>query len=394
MKKKWIAAVIVAAMLSMTGCSGQKPEEVISDLADKTGISQALEQVDVSGINQALENAGLPDLTEIGEGITGFANQIDPNQASGLLEHLTNGNLNLNDINLNGINLNGISVNGLGLNNLDLSGLGNGGNPIQALLDQLGVSNGDKKPTPAGSTTGKKDSDKPLEDMGMDDINMDNIDDINMDDMNNEGAEGGMDDMGMDGTEGGMDMVETEGSAIEQFVIENGETGAMESSDEMGEMAESEEAVSVDGVHTYQLFIEDVTWTQAQERCREMGGHLATLTTKEEWDAVMAQIDAESRKGYVFFVGAKNPRTEENSGYYWVEYTPDETLVEVADFDGMAVWMANEPSFTTPDGVEENAVLITIDATTGDYLLNDVPDDYLAAAPIFSGIVGFICEMD
>ena len=46
---------------------------------------------------------------------------------------------------------------------------------------------------------------------------------------------------------------------------------------------EDDGKVLYDG-HYYQLFDEGITWTEADERCKKMGGHLVTITSEDEFN--------------------------------------------------------------------------------------------------------------
>lgn len=50
--------------------------------------------------------------------------------------------------------------------------------------------------------------------------------------------------------------------------------------------------------HDYQIFCEDITWEDAKLKCEEMGGHLATITCREEIDKI---------ESYLYEVGADQP---------------------------------------------------------------------------------------
>ena len=47
-------------------------------------------------------------------------------------------------------------------------------------------------------------------------------------------------------------------------------------------------------VHRYTFYPEACTWSEAQERAKGKGGHLATVTSQEEWDAVLAVLPPET----------------------------------------------------------------------------------------------------
>jgi hypothetical protein len=56
--------------------------------------------------------------------------------------------------------------------------------------------------------------------------------------------------------------------------------------------------------HYYQFFDEGVTWTEADERCKKMGGHLVTITSMEENDFCISLVGDLSPK--YCWIGATN----------------------------------------------------------------------------------------
>lgn len=141
--------------------------------------------------------------------------------------------------------------------------------------------------------------------------------------------------------------------------------------------------------HHYELVIADVTWEEAASLCKNKGGHLATITSDEEFEKIETQIAEEAKNGTVFWVGANRV---EGTYYRWIE---DDNLNgnEITEW-----WLKGEPSYsgTTEDGqvVEEMCVSLLYKKAEGRYYLNDVPNDILSAAPSYKGNIGYICEYD
>lgn len=50
--------------------------------------------------------------------------------------------------------------------------------------------------------------------------------------------------------------------------------------------------------HYYKVFNEGMTWTQAKKRCEDMGGHLVTITSKDEQEIVKNLVISNGTKGY------------------------------------------------------------------------------------------------
>lgn len=152
--------------------------------------------------------------------------------------------------------------------------------------------------------------------------------------------------------------------------------------------------------HRYELIVDDVTWTEAERTCRQMGGYLATLTTREEFEKVSAQIEAEGKTGISFFVGATRDSSyntvspDKFTGYFWVN---DSVLTDYCS-GNFAYWLSGEPSYTGLDAdgneVDEMYVDMVYRKSDGRCYLNDVADNILKEAPGFAGKIGYICEYE
>lgn len=151
--------------------------------------------------------------------------------------------------------------------------------------------------------------------------------------------------------------------------------------------------------HRYELFVEDLTWKEAESLCREKDGYLATITTWDEMERIQEQIISEDKTNVTFFVGANNETTDNTFGFHWIEPETGETYDMLYLYDALwGFWLEGEPSYTglTEDGVEvdEDYVVLFYRKADERCYLNDVPDDILSAAPSYAGKVGYICEYD
>lgn len=152
--------------------------------------------------------------------------------------------------------------------------------------------------------------------------------------------------------------------------------------------------------HRYELLVEDISWTDAEKRCKEKGGYLATITTKEEFDVVTKQIEDEKKTGISFFVGAtRDENYVKHSGgsiaYHWVH---DGSDVNLYDSDTKGFWLEDEPSFNgkRADGseIEEMYVDMIYRESENRCYFNDVANNVLEQIPGFTGSVGYICEYE
>ena len=58
-----------------------------------------------------------------------------------------------------------------------------------------------------------------------------------------------------------------------------------------------EEAVQEDAIHRYEVIVDDCTWEEAYQNCLSMGGYLARINSKEEFDYITKKV-VEKEKDY------------------------------------------------------------------------------------------------
>ena len=125
----------------------------------------------------------------------------------------------------------------------------------------------------------------------------------------------------------------------------------------------------------YQIFKADVSWTEAQARCRELGGHLVVINNQEELNEVV--------------------RLAENYGI-------DRLWIGGHRVDGAIVWETGEAVSFVPWGQGEPSYYDSFDGVSEDYLLlwnnngwvyNDSRNDPVSEYPEwYSGTIGYIAE--
>ncbi len=150
--------------------------------------------------------------------------------------------------------------------------------------------------------------------------------------------------------------------------------------------------------HRYELAVEDGSWSQAEERCREKGGSLAAVTCFEELERIQAQIESEKKTDVVFQIGA---RRRGWIGIYWNGYENENSFGHARVNSGKAFddfWAEDEPSYDvqteTGEEIDEDCVYLYYDSGEGRCFIFDGPDDILEVYPSLEGRLGYICEYE
>lgn len=126
----------------------------------------------------------------------------------------------------------------------------------------------------------------------------------------------------------------------------------------------------------YQLFVEDVSWQEARQRCLDKGGWLATVSDEEELEGI---INLASQGGiYKIWLGCHR----ENNVLVWENN-------EQIDFYR---WGNGEPSYVdSGDNVTEDCLLLW--RFNNKWVYNDSRNNPVADYPaMYSGQIGYICE--
>lgn len=134
----------------------------------------------------------------------------------------------------------------------------------------------------------------------------------------------------------------------------------------------------------YELIREAVTWEEAAQRCQEMGGHLATITSQAEMDQLTAMADAADLR-YIWLGGYTSYDSYGGVFGHWVTGE---------DFSYQA-WCVNEPSrVDSSDGVEEWYIMLWNIPSLGGWSWNDQRNDPAAVVPSMTKYMGYICEFE
>ncbi len=129
----------------------------------------------------------------------------------------------------------------------------------------------------------------------------------------------------------------------------------------------------------YMLYSEDVSWDEAERRCTELGGHLATIKDAADYEK-LCQLLADSNAQYVW-IGA---------------YRGDDGQIKWLDGKehDFYAWAQGEPSMTDSyDGAAEDYIMLVKQAD-GTWLYNDSrPDPMAQYSRFYSGKIAYICQI-
>ena len=152
--------------------------------------------------------------------------------------------------------------------------------------------------------------------------------------------------------------------------------------------------------HCYELYAEDVTWDEAQRRCEEKGGYLATITTIEEYEHIRKGIEDSGQTQIAYWVGAYDDGLMIGGGatYEWYEPNRDSgKYFFISDTIMGKYWSDGEPSYfkqASDEQIDELGIYLLYDDAKEDCYLYDAPMDMLLRNPEYTGKIGYICEYD
>lgn len=178
-------------------------------------------------------------------------------------------------------------------------------------------------------------------------------------------------------------------------VVIKGKTGASDTQDAIAETTLATEETEAEETeaptepapkkHTYKVITADVSWTDAKELAENIGGHLATINSIDEYEEI---IDFAEHSGLKYiWLGA---RIYSESGSYdeWITGEP---------IPGFLNWYPGEPSRIDLDGTEEFYLCIWNAKYEGNdigWTINDQRNNLVGVASVKSGQVGYIVEFE
>lgn len=124
--------------------------------------------------------------------------------------------------------------------------------------------------------------------------------------------------------------------------------------------------------HRYEIYVEDVSWVEAKNRCDALGGHLVVIGSEEELQTIVAM--AELAGVDKIWIGC---------------HRLGDTLVWESEEEPYYKWAKGEPSYTD-QGVSEDYIMLW---NNRGWAYNDNRLDPVADFPQwYSGTVAYICE--
>lgn len=133
----------------------------------------------------------------------------------------------------------------------------------------------------------------------------------------------------------------------------------------------------------YLAFRESLTWEEAAERCEQLGGHLATVTSSTEEDEIIALLEGAGIK-YCWLGGYTS---YDDYGTVFGHWVTGETF-------GYSAWSSGEPSRVDRDGTDEWYIMLWNVPSLNGWYWNDQRNDPVGAVPYMESGMGFVCEFE
>lgn len=151
--------------------------------------------------------------------------------------------------------------------------------------------------------------------------------------------------------------------------------------------------VTEGGIHRYDFYIDDCTWTEAFVKAIQSGGYLVRINSLEEYDYILSEIERLGHEDIQFRIGAR--RDDSGNNYYWVDTNNNlyGEIINSNEYWASSIWMQGEPSFVDGE-IKENCLDIYYYKKEAKWVMNDIPDDIIEVVPYYSGKVGYIVEYE
>ena len=146
-----------------------------------------------------------------------------------------------------------------------------------------------------------------------------------------------------------------------------------------------------EGIHTYKIVIDDVTWEEALRGAAGFeGGYLVHINSKEEFDYIIDFIDKSGYSDKIFWIGAR--RDDNPAIYKWAD---QKNGLVGGSLNASQFWLDGEPTFYDNDtSTFETCVEMFYSKKNQKWVFNDVQNDVLMLLPSYTGKMGYIVEID
>ena len=137
--------------------------------------------------------------------------------------------------------------------------------------------------------------------------------------------------------------------------------------------------------HRYEVVRADISWTDAKAACEAKGGHLATITSDEEFDTIVSQVKQNGLE-FAWLGGQTASGSTEHDGE-WITGEPFT----------FSRWYPGEPSHRDTDGTPEQYIELWHVKANDEWSMNDERDrpfENPASAQYMSGNMGYVCEYE
>lgn len=136
----------------------------------------------------------------------------------------------------------------------------------------------------------------------------------------------------------------------------------------------------------YEIFVEDISWTEANRKCMDLGGHLVTITSDSEMNTITQLCEGKKIK-YCWMGGYTSGSGNATFGHW----------ITGEDFESYTKWREGEPSGwdRVGDGEPEFYLMLWHPRDDEGWSWNDQRDSLIPEfSKQYSGNMGYVCEWE